>query len=89
MILESTNPTVIPTSGKHFQMMNIYIFHSEKILGCIHLLTRLTHTIVAYFRNVPISELNSWGESFEHLMNSESKLIYIKKEILEFNLIQS
>jgi len=22
--------------------------------------------------NVPISELNSWGESFEHLMNSES-----------------
>ena len=27
MILESTNPTVIPTSGKYFQMINIYNFY--------------------------------------------------------------
>ena len=86
MILELTNPTVIPTSGKHFQMINIDNCHLEYI----HLLTRLIYTIVAYlgtcrFRNsIP-------GANHSNTLWIVRVSKYIRNEIIEFdsNVIQS
>ena len=47
------------------QQINIFLWGYFEIFDC--------HKFDFFCSNVSVAELNSWGESFEHLMNSESK----------------